>query len=373
MMGISTSMDHIKISFAPGTNLTDIFFSVKINGVGVDYALHDNELKLRSDQILFGINKLTISVLSDLDQRKLKIEKFTLNDALSRQTLFLAYSENQQEKFSNTWLSQQVNTITIPFGNPISWWITYANKKIGLGNFGENLYKNYNIYYPDSIVIADHFPRMMQDWFKYNFDFTVSPKSDLTDVDTTRSIPYFTLDFEYDEFALYNELQTNLPLVQDKKLSSEGRQDSYNTQEFANNYWAIYAAIHPKEMSGKDWRDSITLPKEHFPLFHALLDKINSMGIKISYGFISETTGKSFVAPHIHPLFNYSVYQISLPIGWSKESLFKIDGVGLLPTDRCTVFNDYDFYHGTINPTENTRYVIGINCDFSEYFAQGNL
>lgn len=363
-------MDHIKICFAPDTDLKDVFFSIKINGVGIDYANTGSEITLRSDQVLFGINKLTISVLSDLRQRKLKIEKFLLNDALSRQTLFLSYSESNGEKFSNTWFDSDYSTITIPFGNPISWWITYANKKIGLGKFGENLYKDYNIFYPDSITISDQFPRMMQDWFKYNFDFTVSPKDDLANLDQTRTIPYFTLDFDYDESALFDELANNLHLVKDQILSSEGRQDSYNTQEFAKNYWAIYPAILPKEMSDKEWRDSVTLPKEHFPLYHQLLDRIESMGIKISYGFVSETTGKSFVAPHIHPLFNYSVYQISLPIGWTKESLFKLDGVGLLPTDRCTVFNDYDFYHGTINPTENTRYVIGINCDFSEYFAK---
>lgn len=363
-------MDHIKICFETDTNITDIFFSIKINGTGVDYAKNDNNITLRSDQIIVGINKLTITVLSELNQRKLKIEKFLLNDVLSRQTLFLAYSTVDNEEFSNTWFDQTHNTITIPFGNPMSWWITHATKKIGLGRFGENLYENHNIYYPDSVIISEEFPKMMQDWFKYNFDFTISPKNDLENIEQTRSVPYFLLDLDYDEHALYNELATNLSLVEDQKLSSSYNiTNVYNAQEFANNYWAIYAAILPKEMSSKSWRDSISLPREHFPIYHNLLDRIEDMGIKISYGFVSETTGKSFVAPHVHPQCDYSVYQISLPIGWTKDSLFKLEGVGLLPTDRCTVFNDYDFYHGTINPTENTRYVIGINCDFSEYFA----
>ena len=54
---------------------------------------------------------------------------------------------------------------------------------------------------------------------------------------------------------------------------------------------------------------------------------------------------------------------------WTHESYFKLDGVGHLPTDSAFVINNTDFLHGTINPTNNVRYILGICCEFNDNYT----
>lgn len=364
-------MDHIKIVFSKDTILDNTLFNIHVNDVGVGHAVNENQIHIRTDAVGWGVNNLSIKVLSELNQKTLKIEEFWLNGAHGRQTVYLSYSELNGKKFNNTFLKQSITEINIPFGNPMSWWITSCNKKVDINNYGKDLYEDNFIYYPASREIDSKFPRAQRDFFKYDFDWRIAPKSHMKNLEQTRTIPYFELGLEYDEDSLYQELDRNLDLLDQHKLPKP-KQEEYNQIEYPGNDWDVYACIFPKEKTGStNWKDNFCLAKDQFPGVYELLEKIDQLGITISYGFISRTAGESYVGPHIHKdsEFNYSVYQVSIPLGWTEQSLFKLEGVGVIPTDRCVVFDDCSNFHATVNPTHKTRYIIGINCDFTKYFS----
>lgn len=365
-------MDNIQLVFDENTNLVEYDFEVFLNKNPINFTCKNNIINIDSDQIVFGINMLQIKRLTLFNNNTIKIENFFLNDSVSRHTLYLSYSQDKDAKINNTWLGHY-SELTIPFGNPMSWWVCECSQKIKYKLFGTNLYENYEIFYPEPMTINNKFPRMMQEWFKHNFKFHIYHKDDLKDFEVNRRVPYFKIDFAFDEKGLYNELHNGISVVEHNKRTHKTRQDSFNRKDAANmptynSTWAVYDTVLPCER-GDDlwaWKKTSVPTKEQWPLFYDLLERITNDGIKIAFVFISQTNGQSFVAPHGHQE-DYGFYQLSFPLGWTDESYFKMDGVGLLPTDTAFVINSSDYLHGTVNPTLDVRYVIGVCCEFPNY------
>jgi len=361
-------MDNIQIVFDEGTDLTKCEFAITLNNKPIDFTYSDNIINIDSDQVVFGINMLRIKRVSPF-AGTLKINSFFLNETVSRHTLYLTYSEENGVKRNNTWLGDS-DQLTIPFGNPMSWWVCECSQKIKYKLFGSDLYKDHEIFYPEPMEISQEFPRMMQDWFKHNFSFHVYHKDDLKTFEANRRIPYFKIDFDYNEQGLYDEINNGLAVIEPNKRTHKTRQDSYNRKDAEgmptyNSVWSVYDTVLPCERGDNlwAWKETSVPTKEQWPIFHNLLEQITNMGIKIAFVFISQTYEHSFVAPHGHQE-EYGFYQLTFPLGWTNESYFKVDGVGLLPTDTAFVINSSDYLHGTLNPTGDIRYVIGVCCEF---------
>lgn len=361
-------MDNIQIHFENGTQVADFSLEVYLNKIPVPFTVKDNIIIIETE-LDHGVNFVKLKLLSEFNGESLKMTAFYLNESISRHTLFLTYAEVAGVKTSSTWLGFYPE-ITIPFGNPMSWWICECSQKIKYKDFSTNVYQDYEIFYPESLTISNEFPRMMRDWFRYNFKIHVYRKDDLKDFETNRRIPYFKINFDYDNEGLYQELHNNIEAIVHKKRTHKERQDTYNQKDGETltayqSVWTVYDTVLPCDRGDNLWawkQTSVPTP-EQFPKFHQLLEQITNKGIKIAFVFISQTDGHSFVAPHGHQE-DYGFYQLTFPLGWTNDSYFKIDGVGLLPTDSAFVINSSDYLHGTVNPTDKTRYVIGVCCEF---------
>jgi len=358
-------MDNIRIVFDENTNLVEYDFEIFLNRNPIEFTCKNNIINIDSNQIVVGINMLQIKRLTPFNNNTIKIESFFLNDSISKYTLFLSYSQNKDAKINNTWLGHY-SELTIPFGNPMSWWLCECTQKIKYKLFGTNLYENYEIFYPEPMTINSEFPRMMQDWFKHNFKFHICHKDDLKDFEVNRQIPYFKIDFDFDEQGLYDELHNGISVVKNDVRTYEMQQDSVSRKDAST--WVVYDVVYHCER-GDDlwaWKKTAVPTKEQWPLFYDLLERITDEGIKIAFVFISQTNGPGFVEPHIHQE-DYGFYQLSFPLGWTSESYFKMDGIGVLPNDTAFVINSCDYLHGSVNPTAKVRYVIGVSCEFPNY------
>ena len=363
-------MDNIIITFE-STALIDI--SVLLNNIVIPHQIADDQIIIDTD-VLAGINNLRISTNQHLDE-PIKILDLTLNDVSLRQTLYLAYSEIDDVKVCNTWLTNRCGFVIIPFGNPVSWWLTECAKKIPNKIYGTNLFEKYEIYYPESVNISNKFPKLMQDFMKYDFGFTMVDKTKPVFQNTT--VPWLKINFNYNEQELLDEFNNNIDII--KNNYYEPKQNQYNNKEskIAPN-WIVAMAVHRDNSRNKPQSDDGLIDefdKTSLPAFYSVLDRIKAMNIKILHAFIGVVEPGSYVAQHCDDLYKHieaykdavGVTQIFIPIGWKPGNVFKFNNVGVFPMDQgAYVVNNSEFMHGSINESDTTRYSIGIYCAFTE-------
>lgn len=319
--------------------------SVKIN----EHECHDVRVEQSEIVITYPLS-FGVYILSLTVNIPIKILDVTIDDVSIKNTLFLSYAD----KGLTTEI--QSGTLYLPFGNPVSEWIANCGKKIPNGSYGTDLYKNYKIFYPESINLNQKYPKILRDFFEYNFDFHLYKKA--TDPLHAIDVPYVGLNLSYDESALLDEFTINLPLIE---------QHAYKPSQVIPGQpkpWHVAMVIYPGSTSP-------TVNEGEFPQFFKLLKSIN--GIEIGWAFIAALEPGSYVLPHIDDLYAYDpsvrecygCCQIYIPIGWESGNYFKFHNVGLVPYDQGAILaNTTNFFHASVNDSTSIRYTIGIICKF---------
>jgi len=199
---------------------------VKINSQPVDYTLVDNVLTIYSD-VTYGIHNLTFKLLNS-QNGDVRIETGSIDNVDFRQTLYMMFAIDNNQRIQTTTLTSKYDELHLPFGNPMSWWQSICAEKIPNGYYAQGMYEHLEIYYPESIIISDKFPKLIQDFFRINMDFHVHPKNLLHDPYYNTQVPYTTLSkkIEFDETALFDELMLQLPYL--KETSRVPKQHFYN-------------------------------------------------------------------------------------------------------------------------------------------------
>jgi hypothetical protein len=357
------------------SNLPTTNFSIRLNGTEVDYQTTADQIIINT-LATFGVNLLDITN-NQPTVDPIIITDMLINDTSLRQTLYLAYSELAGEKFCNTWLTDRCPSITIPFGNPVALWLVECAKKIPNTVYGTNLFEKYDVYYPQSVIVSDSFPTLMQDFMKYDFGFTLVDKSQPKL--GNKDVPWIKINFDYDELALLSEFNSNIDLI--KNNYYEPKQNQYNSKDskkLAN--WTVAMAVH-RDNSKLDKQNIDTsslieeFSRDALPEFHKVLDKIISMNIKVLHAFIGAVDPGSYVAPHCDDFYKNvdsykntaGVAQFFIPIGWQSGNVFKFANVGNIPTNNgAFLVNNSDYMHGSINQSDSTRYTIGVYCEFTK-------
>jgi hypothetical protein len=331
---------------------TDAKFVTKIDKLPHDYVVHDNTITIDAD-ISHGFHTLEITV-----QQPTKFIDVEINGVSVKHTLYLGYIDDQltTEVKQGTWV--------LPFGNPVSWWLAECNTKFPNNVYGTDLNASYNIYYPQSIILGNQYPKVLRDFFEYNLSFHAHTK----DLDPRHSteVPFVALNIEYDEAQLLEEFDRNLSLIE---------QHAYKPKQVTADQpkpWQVAMAIYPGT-------DTATISEQDFPEFFKLLSSIK--GIEVGWAFIGALEPGSYVLPHIDDLYAYidsvkdcvGCCQIYIPIGWKKGNYFKFDSAGLVPFDRGAILaGTTDFTHASVNDSDSIRYTIGIICktmtdEFKQY------
>jgi hypothetical protein len=252
----------------------------------------------------------------------------------------------------------------LPFINPLSQWIALCAEKIPAKLYTSGLYDELEIYYPESILIADHFPKIIQDFFSTNLDFYAHPKHLLESPYYDKRIPYVALPkkITVNEDLLYNELVNNLDYLQ-----STGRfpkQHEY-TQNTNPKRWMSNDIIVSSE-DDYSLESKFLLDKTKVPNLYAFIEGLN-LEI-IVHAFIGILGPGEYAYPHIdeyasyeHLVKNYlGCSQIYIPIKWKEGNYFKFNNVGVIPLRKPTLINNHDFCHALINDSDEIRFALAI-------------
>ena len=365
-------MDKIVLTFESLS--PQINFIVKLNNIKINYYIQNDSIIIDSP-IQIGTNNLSLKTSENINDT-IKLIDVIINGVNLRQAMYLAYStHNNGTNFCNTWFTNDINQITLPFGYPISNWLGECLKKIPNNSYGTNLYEKYDIYYPESVKIKDSFPKLMQDFMLYDFGFTVIDKHQ--PIKGNKSAPLISINLEYDEAALFDEFNNNIELI--KNNYYKPKQNYYNSKESNDIYleWVVAIAVHSNNNVQTTSDDKLIeeFDRKQLPLFFNLLDRITKMDIKILHAFIGIVEAGSYVAPHCDDTYRYEnlykntsgISQFFIPIGWKPGNLFKFNNVGFIPWDQGPyLINNGDRMHGSINDTSDIRFTIGVYCDFTE-------
>ena len=354
-------MDKILISYETSI-VGELAFAITINDDPVDYTIVGNCVQINVD-VQFGLNLLKIRCPVVADQH-IALTDFSLNDTSIRQALYLTYHDS----VSSTWIVEQYPELTIPFGNPMSWWLTETTKKIYSHLYGTNLYEKYDIYYPVSINVDQHAcPKLMKDFMRYNFGFHLVDKQ--KPIWQNSEIPWVRANLVYDEDLLWNEFEQNQAVL--GRTSYTPKQNEHNSRDPVKTVpWQV-SLVKRNTPTGM----VTEYTREELPEYYKLLDQLESLGIKVLHAFIGAVYPNSYVAPHTDDFYKYNeIYQqalgctqIYIPIKWKTGNYFKFADVGFMPYDGgAYIVNNADFVHGSLNLSDQVRYTVGMYCELTE-------
>jgi hypothetical protein len=353
----------IKIKFNSSIPINSQSFLIYIDELKYDYQVLADEL-LIDESNSFGVHTLRIesTICQDADF-EIRFVDFVLNESSIRHTLYLGFSLKDKKQQYTTIINKNDTIWYLPYGNPVSWWLSECMLNIPNSFYGKDLNDSLAIYFPESVQISDHYPQLIKDFFLYNFGFTAHYKDINKAPLNNTTIPYLKLNLDYNEDAIYQEFINNIDELENQKYVPG--QVSYNNKDLPDKKpWYITLAVS---------EERITVSRDKFPEYYKLLESLEGVTVKLS--FIGSLHPGSFIAPHIDDLYQHiqwmekckGLCQIFIPIGWKPGNYFKASKVGLLPWEHgALLFNNTSYPHASINQSNSVRFTIGLMCEFHD-------
>lgn len=308
----------------------------------------------------FGIHQLTIE---NLTTKRFGITQAIVGNCNLRKLFYLAWmtttNNERVQPCNELWEAGQ--RWNLPFGYPVSNWISVVEQKFPNGVIGNDLYKDYWIWYPKSIDLDRNSPQIMKDFFEYNFNFTVVNKKNFT----YDQIPYITYTEPVDQSLInqsYQELKNNQPLV--NLLAKVPGQKKANAEEFGyadNQQWQSLL-LYRKESPG-------LAAVDHLDRFPACNKLINSLNMPFWYVFIGIMPPGAIVYPHVDDMAvvdpEYIHWrgctQLYIPIYQPVDSYLKIADAGTIDTTSGNMIINSDiFTHAAANNSTEYRYMLAL-------------
>jgi hypothetical protein len=350
-------MTKLKFTLSNSNCLLDI----KINSQPVKFTFDNSILTIYSD-VTYGIHNLTFKLLNP-QNGNVRIDTGSIDGVDFRQTLYMMFAVVDSSRIQTTTLTNNHIELHLPFGNPMSWWQAICAEKIPKGYYAEGMYEHLEIYYPESIVISDKFPKLLQDFFKINLDFHVHPKNLLSNPYYNTQVPFAPLPkkIEFDEVALFNELMSQLSYL--KETSRIPAQHFYS-KSLSPARWLTNDLIisDPKDYS---LESKFSIDRTRVPILYSIFEQLN-LDV-IVHAFLGILGPNEFISIHIDEYTDYKgmesysgCSQIYIPINFKLGNLFKLNRVGLLPTEGPMLINNHNFSHALINNSDEYRFSLGI-------------
>lgn len=417
------SLTLLEIILDSSTSQFDAEFNqieVAIDQTVVPYTFINNSIVI-NQEIALGIHLLKIKLKT---QAKLEISDVRLDGVSIRSAIYLSWTEQRNTKFNPNTCLEEINQVwVLPFSNPMSHWLTLAYEKISLQGYqhGDTLFDHCEIFYPKSIDIGPNYPQLLQDFFKYDFNFTVIEKNQdscgenqgsldrkhthildfikdnnnnvermqhdsITDkainntglsilntrLDVLRKLPYKTVDLGSvmeQTPGVYQEILDNYDFLLGMQIKLA--QHQYNLVEdpaYVNNQWTVhhFRSID-KETGATSWDSTI----DHLPKLKKFIDSMDI--VDPNYVFVGVTPPRSYIAPHIDCKVNFETWfapylgcaQLYIPLTPNDQSLFKMAGVGLIPSGPC-IINNSEYVHSVVNNQDCMRITLSIRLNIEK-------
>jgi hypothetical protein len=325
-----------------------------LNDQQVSYTTHSNIITASCD-LDYGIHQLSLNLI---DGTRIHITDVRIDSVSLRKTIYMSYVKTPTGHIYQpaTALWNKEHTWVLPFGNPVSYWISLVSSKIQHGDYGKNLYEIYNIIYPVKMKLRTDFPKIIKDFFEHNFDFFCSPKTNINLLPQRKS----TLDIsQFHVQPVLAELEKNYQWIVDHQKPYPYDQKKYNDQEWGPDYarWIVLFVYKNSQY---------LLPKEQFPLLYDLIKSLPINGIL--YAYIGLLEPGAVIAPHVdnkpnHRPGMFGCNQLYIPLSWPTGNYFKFASGGMLDSDTPYFINVTDHVHGLINDSPSLRVVLGIICN----------
>jgi hypothetical protein len=323
-----------------------------IDNSPVEYTIQDNVISIKKN-IDFGVHQLSISMVQG---NCLDIADVVIDGASLRMLIYMSYLEQENDRIqpaTKIWKKDQI--WQLPFGNPVSFWLSLVYEKISNGEFGQNLFDKYYLYYPDTMELDHTFPLVVRSFFKHNFDFVCVDKST-----PVSQLPYHPVELlinhEKKSRALDEIIAARKWIEQHKQHTP---QSQYNSDEFdmdPSKEWVRLYLIRNNE---------IIVNSKQFPALYDLLDSMGITDIKML--FIGILPPGGYIAPHKDrqtpkSQSNDSDYNLYIPMAWQAGNYFKFNGGGIIKDGRPFLINNMDYVHSLVNTStsDQDRIVIGI-------------
>lgn len=338
---------------------------IQLNSEIVEYTVNKHSIEIDLDLEL-GFYMLSIQLAKGEPDTNITITQATLDGISFRQTLYTMFGTNDAgEKYQSTLLNFDTKTLHLPFINPVASWIALTANKITSRLYTQKLYEELEVYFPESVILSDQYPKLIRDYFKYNLDFYVHPKKDLANPYCSTTVPWSKVEgITYDEVGLFDEIIENLEYLQ--SIARIPPQGDLNKIEFnSKTVWSVVEAILPTENYSLE--TAFLLDHERMPKVYSLFKSLNIE--EILHGFIGVLPPGDFIVPHIdHYWGNESVVekypgcsQIYIPINFKPGNYFKLTNIGLVPLDQGPVMvNNHNFSHSVVNDSNEYRFAIAI-------------
>lgn len=308
----------------------------------------------------FGVHRL---VVENLTGKRFIIKKAVVGDCNLRKLFYLSWlttAEGERVQPCNEFWGPGQQWI-LPFGYPVSNWLSMVEQKFKNGVLGGDLYKDHWIWYPESVELEESTPQIIKDFFEYNFDFTVVNKKNFT----YEEIPYtkYTTDIDQELISqAHYELKNNQDLI--NLLAKVPGQKKENAEDFGyadNQQWQSLL-LYRQESLGLAAVNHL----ERFPACKKLIDGLN---VPYWYIFIGIMPPNSIVYPHVDDLPvgdpKYTEWcgctQLYIPLYQPANSYFKIADAGVLDSNSgVMVINNDMFTHAAVNNSSEYRYMLAV-------------
>lgn len=327
----------------------------------VDFTIADHCISIEAD---CGGFIHTLELRTKISKR-FQIKQVKIGDCDLRKLIFLSYVQTAQGQYHQpaTELWEANQRWILPFGYPVSGWLSTVERKISNGKLGQNLLDHYHLYYPQSLELDSAFPQIIQDFFQHNFDFTAVEKSN-TDIAKIPWLSYnkpMPLDLVD---AAKQEINDNIKFIMSTGMDYGQRE--YNIKEFESltqeNSWHIV------------WLRQQNQNTDMAKKFPKVCQLIDSLGTDHWHAFIGLLPPSAFIYPHcdLNPMKmssqDYDNYrgctQLYIPLHWPSNNFMKFAGAGILSFEHhspMVINNDY-FTHCLVNAGDQNRIVVGVRC-----------
>jgi hypothetical protein len=328
---------------------------ISIDNLPVDFELIDHTITI-SEPGKFGLHKLKIVNRSD---NRIAFDQVSINGSSLRKLLYLSWATTATGQVIQpcTELWERDQCWILPFGNPLSHWISVTETKIPNDYYGRDLSENFCIWYPDSLELPDHFPQTVRDFFNYNFDFTIVNRLNFDH----RYVPYVKFQDQIDAELLAKattEIINNTDIVLTQGTGYGQHAD--NQKEFNLSDEKIWKRV---------WLKRRRQPRDQQEQFAATWELIDSLGMEIWSVFVGVLPPGGFIYPHTDNTtdkdLNNSPYvgcvQLYIPIHWPDDNYIKFSNAGILSMeDGPMIVNTDRFTHAVVNNSDQYRYVLAI-------------